>query len=123
PSDADLRTGAERLAQISVERYRDPSAIPLGIQRTLGYAPRWYFRDFDTVTTVEGSHGALPEAVLLESNAPPPPGRIGKRVWVGPEWQWGADSPQSLIRWLTLRADKRIGITEREAVLYVTLSE
>ncbi|MGH2542020.1 MAG: hypothetical protein ACRDIB_04460, partial [Ardenticatenaceae bacterium] len=121
PSDSDLRTNAAQLAQLSVERYRDPGAIPLGIQRTLGYAPRWYFRNFDSVSLVEGSHAALPEAALLESDEPPPPGWIGRRIWLGPDWQWNTTTPDSLLRWLTLRADDQIAITDRAAVLYIKL--
>ncbi len=122
PSDADLRTAAARLAQLSIERYRDPAAMPLAIQRTLGHAPHWYFRAFDSIRSVEGSSPDLPEAALLADDVPPPPGWIGQRIWTGPAWQWSLASPQSLLGWLALRSDES-GVTERAAVLYVRLAE
>lgn len=121
-ADADVREGVALLEQVSIERYRDPHMIPLGIQRPLGFVPRWYFRDFDPVT-VEGSNADLPEAALLEPDAPPPAGWLGTRVWVGSEWAWGVDSPQLLLRWLTFRADERLPQQDRGALLYIKLPE
>lgn len=120
PSDANLRTAAAQLGQISIERYRNPGDIAVGIQQTLGYAPRWYFRNFDNVTLIDGSHAGLPEAALLDSQQPPPPRSIGQRVWLGTDWQWPITEARYLMRWLKTRHDPA-GLIPRSAVLYVML--
>jgi hypothetical protein len=122
PSSSDLRTRAAELAQLSVERYRNPAAIPLGIQETLGYAPRWYFRDFADLTLVQGSRPDLPEAALLAFDAPPPPGRIGQRVWLGPQWPGFPTDRLALARWFVSRSEP-VTLTSRDAILYVTIPQ
>ncbi len=118
PSDINLRTAAAELAQVSTERYRNAHQIPLGIQTTLGYAPRWYFRDFQNVVAVTGNTD-LPEAALLDSTMPPAQG-IGKKVFIGQSWQWSIADPVGVLRWLKTRNDST-GLTNQEAVLYVRL--
>lgn len=122
PSDPNLRTGAAQLAQISIERYRDPAAIPLGIERNLGYAPRWYFRNFKTMTLVDGPSPSVPEAALLASEFAPRPGDIGQRIWLRQRWEWPlAQAPATdLVRWLKLR-EHRQGLVTDSAVLFVSL--
>ncbi|MBA3534252.1 MAG: hypothetical protein H0T73_20215 [Ardenticatenales bacterium] len=123
PSRTDLRTGAAQLEQISIERYRKPHAIPLGIQRTLGYAPRWYFRNFENVTLVEGSYATLPEAALLDEEADAPPERIGQRVWSSSQWQRPSPlSTAAMFQWLTTR-EESTGYIGRAVTLYVTLPQ
>jgi hypothetical protein len=120
PSDPNLRTAAAQLGQISIERYRNASDIAVGIQQTLGYAPRWYFRHFDNVTLIDGSHAGLPEAALLDSEQAAPPGSIGQGVWLGTDWQWPISEGVPLVRWLKTR-DEAAGLMPRSAVLYVML--
>ena len=122
PSSTDLRTGAAALAQLSIERYRNPAAIPLGIQSTLGYAPRWYFRNFADARLVEGSRPDLPEAALLAFDAPAPPGRIGQRIWLGPTWPGFPAERPALLRWLVERSEPPT-LTDRAAILYLTVPE
>ncbi|MGB0384284.1 MAG: glycosyltransferase family 39 protein [Ardenticatenaceae bacterium] len=121
PTSPSLETAAEQVTQISIERYRHPAKIPLGIQRTLGYAPRWYFRHFENITLVDGSHAGLPEASLLDSQQPPPPqADIGQRIWIGTSWQWPISEAVPFLRWLKMR-EEPAGIIERTAILYVIL--
>lgn len=121
PTDSHMRTIAKQLAQISTERYRYPTKLPIGIQRTLGYAPRWYLRNFESVTLVDGSHADLPEATLLESELPAPPtADIGQQVWITHSWQWPITDSIGLLRWLKTR-DEPAGLIETNAVLYVRL--
>lgn len=120
PSSTDLRTAAAELAQLSIERYRNPATIPLAVQETLGTAPRWYFRDFRDVTLVQGSRPDLPEAALLAFDAPAPPERIGQRVWLGPQWPGFPTERLALLRWLFSRSEP-VTLTDRAAILYVTL--
>lgn len=118
PGDVNLRTAAAELAQVSTERYRDPHRIPLGIQTTLGYAPRWYFREFREMVEVTGNTD-LPEAALLDSTTPPAQG-IGSKVFLGQTWQWSIGDPVGVFRWLKTRNESN-GLVNREAVLYVRL--
>jgi uncharacterized protein (TIGR03663 family) len=118
PADSNLRTAAAELAQVSTERYRDPYRIPLGIQTSLGYAPRWYFRQFRDVVPVAGNTD-LPEAALLDSTLPPAQG-IGQKVFIGQTWQWSITDSAGVLRWLKTRGESN-GLVNREAVLYVRL--
>ena len=121
PTSLNLPIVAKQLTQISIERYRHPAKIPVGIQRTLGYAPRWYLRHFESVTLVDGSHAGLPEATLLDSELPPPDlAEIGQRVWISSSWQWPISDTLGFLRWLKTR-EEAAGIIERTAVLYVML--
>lgn len=118
PADANLRTAAAELAQVSTERYRDAYRIPLGIQNSLGYAPRWYFRHFRDVVFIAGNTD-VPEAALLDVSTPPAQG-IGQKVFIGQNWQWTIGEPVGLLRWLKTRGESA-GLSNREAVLYVRL--
>ena len=118
PSDTNLRTAATQLVSISIERYRDPAAIPLAIERELGYAPRWYFRNFRTITDVDGST-VLPESALLRADSQIPAG-IGQKVFVGMDWQWSIGDSTTFLKWLKARNDCN-GLTNREAILYVSI--
>ena len=121
PTAPHMRTIAKQLAQISTERYRYPTKLPIGIQRTLGYAPRWYLRDFESVTLVDGSHADLPEASLLNPDLPAPSSAdIGQQVWISHGWQWPISDSIGFLRWLKTR-DEAPGLIEQTAVLYVRL--
>jgi hypothetical protein len=120
PSDINLRTSVAELEQVSTERYRNAHQIPVGLQSTLGYAPRWYFRDFRDQREVTGNTD-LPEAALLDAATPPAAG-LGKKVFIGQTWQWTIGDTVGLLRWLKTRGEGN-GLGTREAVLYVQLPQ
>lgn len=118
PTDPDLRTLADFLAELSNERLRERAALPVALQRSLGAAPRWYLRDFNRLTLVAGSTPTLPTAALLSPDQPAPPGTIGSRYALRPRWEWPNLSGQPLLRWIILR-EVRVGLGAEDAILYI----
>lgn len=117
-TDPDLRATATQLAALSVERYRDATALPVAVQRDLGPAPRWYLRDFDEVTVVDGSHPSLPEAALLAPGEPAPPGTVGEQIRLGSTWRLPALDRSGWLHWLLFREAPQ-GILPQEGILYL----
>lgn len=116
----DLLYLSEFLPRISLERTLHADRAPLGIQRSLGVLPFWYAREFETVdalTTAPPTAGEW-QILLLDEAAPPPPGVLGQRVYLGRVWAWPGLRGRMLVKWVLFR--EAPGVVSWGGVLYVT---
>ncbi|MCB0077636.1 MAG: glycosyltransferase family 39 protein [Anaerolineales bacterium] len=122
PTHPDMRRVAREITALSVDRYRDQTAIPVEIDPSFRAGVRWYLRSFNNGAPTP-SAGQAAQVALRPPTSPVPEGFIGERFFSGASWSWATLPSNERLRWLATREGRNVPAIYQEGRLYVRLEE